>query len=316
MKVLVTPTSLSRTPEDPALRRIREAGADVVLNPHGRPLSEAELIALIADVDGVVAGLDDYTARVIAAAPRLTVISRYGVGTDRVDLEAARAAGVVVTNAPGANSQSVAELTVGLMFAVARRIPRLDAAVAAGDWPRADGVELGGRRLGVIGLGEIGRQVARAGAGLGMEVHGCDPALDDDRIRELGIVPGSVDEVCRRADVLSLHVPLTPRTRHLVDARRLDLLPDGAIVVNTARGGLLDEQAAHAALEEGRLHGVAVDAYETEPPRESPLIGHPRVVATPHTGAHTAEAVHRMAQAAVGNLLDVLQGRDCRHRVV
>ncbi|GAA1169163.1 phosphoglycerate dehydrogenase [Nesterenkonia xinjiangensis] len=316
MKILVTPTSLSRSPEAAAMRRLRDAGAKVVINPHGRPLTPAELGVLLTDVDGVVAGLDHYTAEIIADAPRLKVISRYGVGTDRVDLEAARAAGVAVANAPGANSRSVAELTVGLMFAVARRIPMLDAAVADGGWPRADGIELGGRRLGVIGLGAIGRQVARAAAGLGMEVHGCDPAMGERQIRDLGIVPGSLDDVCARADVLTLHVPLTEGTRHLLDARRLGLLPEGAIVVNTARGGLLDEQAAWRALEVGRLHGVAVDAYESEPPQESPLVGHPRVVATPHSGAHTAEAVTRMADTSVENLLALLQGRPCDHRVV
>lgn len=316
MKILITPTSLSRTPEAAALRRLRDAGAEILTNPHGRPLAPAELTDLLAEVDGVVAGLDEYTAEVITQAPRLRVISRYGVGTDRVDLEAARAAGVAVANAPGTNSRSVAELTLGLMFSAARRIPMLAAAVADGGWPRADGIELGGRRLGVIGLGAIGRHVARAAAGLGMQVHGCDPAMGDGQIRELGIVPGSLDEVCAQADVLTLHVPLTEGTHHLLDARRLALLPQGAIVVNTARGGLLDEQATWEALEAGRLHGVAVDAYETEPPQESPLVGHPRVVATPHSGAHTAEAVTRMADTSVENLLALLEGRPCDHQVV
>ncbi|GAB3189210.1 phosphoglycerate dehydrogenase [Nesterenkonia suensis] len=312
----MTPTSLSRTPDAPALRRLVEAGAEVVVNPCGRPLTEEELIAHLTDVDGVLAGLDRYTGWVLTTAPRLRAISRYGVGTDRVALDAARASGIAVANAPGANSQSVAELTLGLMFAVARRIPNLDAAVARGQWPRADGIELSGRRLGVIGLGAIGRQVARAAAGLGMEVHGCDPALKADQINELGIVPGTIDDVCARADVLTLHVPLTEGTHHLLDARRLALLPQGAIVVNTARGGLLDEQAARQALEVGRLHGVAVDAYETEPPQGSPLVGHPYVVATPHSGAQTAEAVARMAETAVENLLALLAGEPCRHRVV
>nr|WP_277925289.1 phosphoglycerate dehydrogenase [Sediminivirga luteola] len=306
---------MCRTPEAPALQRLRAAGHEVVLSTAGRPLDGEELIRALRDVDGVIAGVDSYTREVIEASGSLRVISRYGVGTDKIDLAAARERQVAVTVTPGANATAVAELAIGLAFAVARGIPQLDAQVRAGGWPRGQGVELSGRRLGVIGLGAIGRKVAAMGAGLGMTVHGSDPNVPQQTLRAAGIVPGDLDEVVAAADVLSLHIPLTPQTRHLIGAGRIKAMPAGAIIVNTARGGLIDEDAALAALDSGRLHGIGLDAYEVEPPVDSPLVGHPRVVSTPHSGAHTAEAVERMAEGAVTNLLQVLAGEDCPNLV-
>lgn len=315
MRILVTSTSLCRAPEAPALQRLRAAGHEVALSTAGRPLAGEELIRALRDVDGVIAGVDSYTREVIEAAGSLRVISRYGVGTDKIDLTAARERQVAVTVTPGANATAVAELAIGLVFAVARGIPQLDAQVRAGGWPRGQGVELSGRRLGVIGLGAIGRKVAAMGAGLGMAVHGSDLNVPQETLRAAGIVPGDLDEVVAAADVLSLHIPLTPQTRHLIGAERISAMPAGAIIVNTARGGLIDEQAAASALDSGRLHGIGLDAYEVEPPVDSPLVGHPRVVSTPHSGAHTAEAVERMAEGAVTNLLQVLSGEDCPNLV-
>lgn len=308
MKVLVTPTSLCRTPHAPSLERLRAFADEVVLNPHGRPMTETELIAAMSDVDGVVAGLDDYSAAVFRAAPRLRVLARYGVGTNNVDLAAAHAHGVVVTRTPGANAMAVAELAIGLALAVARGIPTLDAGVRAGEWPRVEGRELAGGVFGLIGFGAIGRLVAARAQGLGMRVAAYDPLAPDDAFAERAVTRCDLDELCRQSDVVSLHVPLLPETRHVLDARRLALLPEGAIVVNTARGGLLDETAARAALDGGRLFGVAVDVYESEPPSSSPLVGHPRVVATAHSGGHTAQAVARMADQSVADAIAVLSG--------
>lgn len=308
MKILITPTSLAQNLEIAALQPLRERGAELVANPHGRPMSPEELVAVLTDVEGVIAGLDSFSDEVIASASRLKVIARYGVGYDRIDLEAAHQAGVRVTNAPGANGHSVAELAVGLMFAVARQIPQTSTAVAAGQWPRFEGVELTGRRLGVLGLGAIGRATAQMARGLGMEVCGFDPGLSRERIAELGVRPTELEEIFTVSDVLSLHIPLNAHTRHIVSAQRIAQMPENAIVINTARGGLIDEQAAAYALDAGHLHGVGLDAYEVEPPTGSPLVGHPKVVATPHSGAHSQESVQRTARAAVRNLLAVLDG--------
>lgn len=310
MKVLITPTSLSKQPDHPALDPLREAGAELTVNPLGRPMTPEELVAALEGVDGVIAGLDSFTEEVFAAAGSLKVVARYGVGFDRIDLDAARRAGVRVTNAPGANGHSVAELALGLMFATARQIPQTANAVAAGEWPRFQGVELAGRRLGILGLGFIGRSLARMAAGIGMDVHGFDPGLTEDQIRELGVTPAGQEEIFSSCDVVSLHIPLNEHTRGLVSAERIAGMRRGAIVINTARGGLIDEQAAADALDSGQLHGVGLDAYETEPPAESPLVGHPRVVATPHSGAHSEESVARTAAAAVENLLAVMRGEE------
>ena len=315
MKLLVTPTSLGPANPLPALARLRAASDDVIYNTTGRPLTAAELGELLPGVTGVVAGLDDYDATALAAADRLVVISRYGAGCDRVDLAAAAARGITVTNTPGANSIAVAELALGLVFAVARAIPRLDQEVRAGGWPRSEGIELTGKTFGVIGVGAIGRLVAARAAGLGLHVLGYDPALTPAALTALGVEPVDLDTLVARSDVVSLHVPLLPSTRGLLDARRIAALPAGAIVINTSRGGLLDEAAAAEALRAGHLGGVGIDVYEHEPPHDSPLIGLPGVVSTPHTASHTAESVERMASLAVANLLDVLAGRPCPHVV-
>ena len=303
MKILVTPTSLNASSKLPAMERLRAGAEEIVYNTTGGPLAPDQLIPLLADVDGVVAGLDHYTAEVIAAAgPRLKVISRYGVGADRVDRAAAEARGIVVSVTPGANSVAVAELALGLMFGLARGLPALDRAVRAGGWPRRTGMELTGKTLGLVGAGAIGREVARRATGLGLSVIGVDPGLDEAAMRAAGILPLPLGEVLARADIVSLHVPLVEATRHLIDAAALATMKPGALLVNTSRGGLIDEAAALDALTSGQLGGLALDAYEVEPPTGSPLFALDNVIATPHTGAHTDEAVATMAAMAVDNL--------------
>lgn len=222
MRILVTPTSLSHAPDSPALQRLRAVTDDIVVNDTGRPLTEEELIERLPGVHGVIAGLDPYTARVLDTADALRVVSRYGVGVNNVDLDAARRRGIVVTRTPGANAVAVAELAVGLLFAAARGIPRLDAGVRAGQWPRTEGIEVAGRRCGVIGFGAIGREVAARAAGLGMSVAAYDPMLPDDVFAAAGVERAGLDDLCRRSDVVSLHVPLLDDTRHLLDERRID----------------------------------------------------------------------------------------------
>ena len=316
MRILLTPTSLTPESTHPALERLRATGAELVFNELRRPLTSAELAERLGDVDGVVAGLDDYSAETLAAAgERLRVISRYGAGSDKVDLSAAAARGIPVTTTPGANATAVAELAVGLMFALARRIPLLDRDVRAGGWQRSQGIELTGKTLGIVGVGAIGRGVAKRAQGCEMTVLGYDPMVPAEAMAESGIASRELDALLAESDVVSLHLPLLDSTRHLLDVRRLALLKPGALLINTSRGGLIDEEAVRLALEEGRLGGLALDAYEIEPPTESPLIGHERVISTPHTGAHTAEAVERMAGMAITNLLDVLEGRGSRFEV-
>jgi D-3-phosphoglycerate dehydrogenase len=314
--VLVTARSFGRG--RPELREELEGAVrEVRWNDLGRPLTPAELREAIADVDGVIAGVDRFDADVIRAASRLRVIARHGTGTDGVDLDAAAAAGVVVTNTPGANAVAVAELAIGLMFALARRIPQGDRRVRAGQYGALPGIELGGRTVGLIGLGRAGREVARRAAALGCNVLAHDPAVSAEQARQVGAALVGRDEVVTEADFLSLHVPLTDATRDLVDAGFLSRMKRGAFLVNTARGELVVEEDLDKALEAGKLAGAGLDTTRDEPPRPgNPLLWRDDVILTPHSGADTDEARAAMGRATLDDLLAVLDGRAPRHPVV
>ncbi len=310
--VLVTARSFAA----PYREELEDAVREVRWNECGRPLDAAELRAALAGVDGVIAGVDRFDADVIESTDRLRVIARQGVGTDGVDLEAAARRGIVVTNTPGANTDAVAELAIGLMLALARHIPRADRLVRSGGYRSLRGVQLGGRTVGLIGMGRAGSAVARRAAGLGCAVIGFDPAVDDERVRAAGATPASQDEVVARADFLSLHVPVTDATRDLVDAALLARMKPGSYLVNTARGELVVEPDLARALDEGRLAGAALDATRAEPPEAgNPLLGRDDVILTPHSGADTEEARAAMARSALDDLLAVLEGRPPRHPV-
>ena len=261
-------------------------------------LSEEQLIQLVAPIDAwIVRSATKVTRRLIDAAPELRWVARAGAGLDNIDVEAARARGITVLNVPGANAVAVAELTFGLLIALLRQIPAADASLRRGEWDRArwKGGELRGRTLGIVGLGRIGRAVAARARAFEMPCVGHDPYVDGASIRALGVEPLPLEALLPRAQILTLHLPLTPETRGLIGAAELAKLPRGALVVNAARGGLVDEEALHAALRSGALGGAALDVFATEPPGASSLLSLPNVVATPHVGAATAEA-----QEAVG----------------
>lgn len=315
MKILVTPTSFLKNPQAKAMV---EAFADeIVYNPQTRPLEAEEVLALLDGVDGYIAGLDYITAEVISRAPEsLKVISRYGAGVDRVDLEAAKARGITVTNTPGTNAVAVCELAFGLMLSLARAIPRLDNAVKKGEWPRNNGIELAGKTLGVVGFGAIGKNLAKRARAFGMDVVAYDPYFDTAFAAQYDVAQKSLDEVIAGADFISLHVPLTKETKYMIGEDAISRMKDGAFIINTARGGLVDEAAAAKALQSGKLGGIGLDAYEVEPVTDSPLFGLDNVVMTPHTGAHTNEAIAGMGIMAAQNLIDVLQGKGCKYTIV
>ena len=314
MKLLITPTSFGK-PENQKARALAESFADeVVYNDLGVPLQGDELLARLDGVDGYIAGVDFITGDIIERMPSsLRVISRYGAGVDRVDLAACKKRGIAVTNTPGANSTAVCELAFALMLCAARNIPALHQAVEKGEWPRASGMELAGKTLGIVGMGAIGKRLAIRAQAFEMQVCAFDPYFDETFGAEHGIRRMELDELVSVSDVISLHVPLSDATRHLMDADRIARMKRGAVLINTARGGLIDEQAAADALAAGRLRGIGLDAFEQEPLKDSPLIGLPGVVFTPHTGAHTAEAVANMGMMAVENAIAVLTGGDCRY---
>lgn len=315
MKILVSPTSMQEGKNCKALEYLKSFTSDIIYNPYGRPMTEDELIPLLADCDGFIAGLDDVTEKVIASAKKLKVISRYGVGVDRVDLAAAKAKNIAVTNTPGANAQAVAELAFAMIFNLARRISYLNERTKAGEWVRSTGMELNGKTIGILGLGSIGKYLAKYAQGLPMKVMAYDPYIDEKYAKEHNITVASFDELIEQADVISLHLPLTPDTRHLINKAAFSKMKKGAILVNTSRGGIIDEDAAYEALVNKHLGGLGLDAFEVEPPTASPLFDLDNVVVTPHTGAHTKEAIDNMAQLSVENLINVLNGNECIHIV-
>ncbi len=315
-RILVTATSYGKS--EPQLCRDLEAEVgQVVYNTSGKPLKAAELRECIAGFDGIIAGLDEFSGEVLRAAGRLKVVARYGVGVDNVDLAAAREYGIVVTNTPGANSRAVAELTVGLILALARQIPQASQATKAGGWPRVVGLSLEGTTIGLYGFGAVGKQVARCLAGFDCEIRAYDVAADAEFAAAHGVKLCSAGELIAAADFLSLHCPVLPETRGLVNEAFLARMKPGSFLINTARGELVDEDGLLAALQTGHLRGAALDAYNQEPPGAGhPLLNLPQVIATPHTGAHTDGAINAMGRMALEDCLSVLRGERPRYRVV
>jgi D-3-phosphoglycerate dehydrogenase len=290
---------------------------EVIYNSAGKPLSSAEVARLLPGIDGYIAGLDVIDRAALQCADRLRVIARYGVGVDSVDLQAASGRNIVVTNTPGANSVSVAELAIALILALARQIPEAVAATHEGRFPRLSGITLEGKIIGIIGLGAIGRQLARRLSCFDCRLVAYDPYPDRDFARQHSVALLGLDELLGSADIVSLHLPLLPETRGMVDAAFLARLKPGAFLVNTARGELIDEAALFEALQSGALRGAALDALAQEPPvPHHPLLALPQVIATPHLGAQTDGATNAMGWMALHDCLAVLRGQEPAHRVI
>lgn len=275
-----------------------------------RPLTADELAQLVIGCRAAIVGLDPVSEQVLAT-PGLEIVVRFGAGTDTVDLNAARRFGVRVATTPGANATSVAELAIGLMLVAVRQILRMDRTVRGGSWARQTGFELSGRCLGLVGAGRIGREVAARARSLGMHVIAFDPALSDS---ELPLV--SFADLLRQADVISIHAPLTDATSNLFDAGALAAMRPGSVLINTARGGIVDEAALALALREGPLSAAALDCFAQEPTTNSELFALDNVVLTPHCGATTVQAVERAGVTAVQEVLRALDGRPLHAGVV
>jgi D-3-phosphoglycerate dehydrogenase len=314
-RVLVTPTSFAKGNPDLKSTLEKTVGA-VNYNPFGRPLASAELAELLIDADGLIAGLDQIDAPALAAAKRLKVIARYGVGVDRVDVAAATRRGIVVANTPGANSAAVAELAVGLMIALGRHICQADQATRRGEWPRYAGVGLRGKTVGLVGFGVIGREVALRLRAFGCRLLASDPYIQPDAAAGGAVSLVALDELLALSDVVSLHTAATAANAGMVNAEFLYKMKPGALLVNTARGELIDEAALQQALDKEHLAGAALDCFCKEPPGpDHPLLRMPQVIASPHMGAHTDEAVNAMGRMSLDACLAVLRGERPAHIV-
>jgi len=281
-------------------------------------LAPDDLRAIIGEYDAlVVRSQVQVDAELIGAGTRLVVIGRAGVGVDNVDLDAATRAGVTVVNAPTGNTIAAAEHTLALLYALARRIPAADASVRRGEWKRAQftGTELRGKTLGIVGLGKIGQSVAVRARAMEMTVLAADPYVSAEAASHVGAELVGLESLLERADVVSVHVPLTRATRGLIGPAALGRMKRGALLLNVARGGVVDEAAVADALRSGQLAGAAIDVFDREPPTGSPLLEAPSTILTPHLGASTAEAQVAVAEEVAAQILDVLDGRPARYAV-
>lgn len=305
-KVLVTPRSLTRDGH-PSLQMLTEAGYELVYATPGKQPTEEELLEKLPGCIAYLAGVEKITKAALDAAKDLKVISRNGSGVDNIDLETARRLGIAICKTEGANAKGVAELTIGLIFALVRFIPFHDARMKSEVWERRKGIELEGRTLGLIGCGQIGKETAVRALGLGMNVmayrrHPDHAFTPSDRFEWI-----SYDELIQRSDIISLHRPADPSGKPVIDRESISRMKKGVFIVNTARAGLVDENAVLEGLENGRIAGFATDVYQTEPPEDFALVKHNRVIATPHLGGFTKESVDRATTEAVENIIKTLE---------
>lgn len=316
MKILIASRSFGKaTPE--VFDRLRAAGCEIMPNPHERAPSEAEMVALISDAEVLISGTEPVTARVLAAAKQLRGISKHGVGYENIDLNAAKARSVIVCIAGGTITNSVADMAFALLLALARKIPQGDRMVKREQWGRTVGVELAGKTLGIIGLGQIGKAVCRRAKGFEMNVLAYDTFHDAKFAAQWGVHYLGLEEVLRQSDFVSLHAPGGNNTRALINAHSLAQMKTGAYLINTARGELVDELALAESLRTGKLAGAACDVFVNEPPAAAhPLLALDNFIAAPHSAGQTIEGLRAMGDVTCDNALRMLRNEQPRFRVI
>lgn len=308
-RVLLTSTSFQDTPG--AHHTLLDSCGWEVVTARG-PLSEANITALVGDFDGIICGDDAFTRAVLEKArPRLQFLSKYGIGVDRIDIEAASELGLPVFFTPGVNHTTVAEHTLLLMLALSRQLVTLASATQLGEWRRLTGHEIAGKRLGIIGLGRIGREVAKRAHAFGMKITAMDHHWDEDFCQHYAIERAeNIEALLPKVDVLSLHCNLSESTRNLLNANSLATMKSDALVINCARGEIIDTEAMVQALASGTIGGYGTDVLDEEPPRpDHPLLKQPRCLCTPHIGSRTHESVVRQASMAINNLKNAFEGK-------
>jgi len=300
--VLITPRSYGAS--DPSLfERLRAAGFELIKNDTGGILSKAMMIERIAFCAGVILGVDPMDADVIAAAPGLRAVAKYGVGVDNIDLDAAKARGIKVSRTVGANAEAVADYTMALMLSLARSVIPIDRQCRRGNWSKIAASDVSRKTLGLFGLGAIGKLVARRAQGFSMKVLAYDPFWDEVYAQANGIERVEPEHIFREADFISLHLPLTDETYNFVGERQLGMMKPNAYLINTARGGLIDEKALLTALRARRIGGAGLDAFEKEPPENKEWFEMDNVVLGSHCAASTPGATKNMGAMATENLI-------------
>ncbi|BBI47877.1 4-phosphoerythronate dehydrogenase [Vreelandella olivaria] len=312
MKIVCTSPSFAKYSAYP-YDLLKAAG--VTLENLPADISEADFIARAADADGAIVAFNPMTEAVFSSLPNLKVVSKHGVGVDNIDLAAAQRHGVRITNVPAANRHAVADFTFALLLSLARDLPRVDAATRAGEWPRCFGHDVHSMTLGIVGIGSIGQAVAKRATGFEMRVLAYDPFANPEAVTALGVELVDLDTLCREADFLTLHVGLSEQTHHLINTERLALMKPTAMLINAARGGIVDEQALYESLKEKRLAGAAIDAFEQEPLTSSPLYTLDNVIVSSHIAGYTENALTTLSTTCVEDVLAVLRGKEPKHPV-
>ena len=303
MRIVITPRSFGKNNAE-AFELLEKNGFEVVRNEKGSIYTEEEMIQLVKDADAVIAGVDPLNERVLSAAPKLKIIAKYGVGLDNIDLDYCKAHDIQVEITRGANSAAVADFAFALMLGLARRMVEIDKGCRAGDWSKKESLDVFGKKLGVLGLGAIGKGVVKRASGFDMDIYGYDVFRDDDFIHQYQINFTSVEEIFRECDFISIHLPLLKETEHLVDEKLLATAKKNLILINTARGGIVDEDALYRALKNKEIYGAGIDAFECEPASQSPLLELDNVILGSHCAASTQGAVDKMTSMATANVIN------------
>ena len=297
--------------------RLLKFGCEVKINPYNRPYTKEELKKDIADVEAVIADSEKWDEEAFQTAPKLRVIARFGTGMDSVDLEAAKRHGVFVTNCPGLNAPTVSEQACSLLLSMVRYIPQLNADAHEGKWTRIIFHELAGKTVGILGFGAIGQNVAKRLSGFDVNLIANDKFPNKEAAERLNVKMCEFDEVIRKSDYISIHLPHLPETHHIINAQSIAAMKDGVYIVNTARGPIVDEKAVLAALESGKIAGMASDVFEKEPVTDdNPLLRFPNFICTPHIAGETYENNSKTGLATATVITDVFEGKEPQNRRV
>jgi len=306
-RILITTSSFGKDDVSP-LNLLKEAGYETIINPYGRKLTEDEVLDLLLEVKpvGMIAGVEPITARVLQQAEGLKIISRCGVGVENVDLNAAKSLGITVTNTPDGPTEAVAELAIGLIFNLLRRISFLDRELRKGNWTKEMGSLMRGKRIGIVGLGRIGKEVAEMLLALGAKVSGTDVQADSVWLQKKQVPLVSLEELLQQSEILCLHVSHTVSNKYIIGKKEIEAMPKGAYLINTSRGEVVDHDALYSMLTNGHLSGAALDVFDHEP-YTGPLTRLDNVILTPHIGSYAREARVEMEIQAAANLIEGLK---------
>lgn len=311
-KILITPRSFGKTSNVP-LEMLEKHNYEIIRNETGKKYNESQLLNMIEDIDGIIVGLDTISETVLKKAKKLKVIAKYGVGMDNIDLVEAKKLGIKVTFTPGANSESVADFAFSLMLSLSRRVIKLDNMVRSNHWGKIIGSEIYGKTIGIIGTGNIGKGVAMRAKGFKMEVLAYDIYPDYNFADKYGIKYVDKNTLLERSDFISLHIPLTEGMFHFIDEKELNIMKKTAYLINTSRGGIVNEEALYNVLKDKKIAGAALDVFETEPPTNNKLLELDNIILSPHCGASTTDATNKMGIMAVQGIVSVLEDSEPKY---